>query len=752
RLVVILHYGNSPVSPANFLDWRSQNHVFERMGAAEYWAPNLTGVDRPEQLQGLHITSDILPLLGVQPLLGRMILPEEDQHGREHEVVLSYRLWQQRFRGDPGVIGQTMTLDGEKYVVIGVMPHEFKFAPFWATKAALWAPLALPDRLLDRGGNSLRVFARLKPGVTLAQARAEMATIMARLDKEYPGTNRDYTVLSLKEKVVGNIRPALLVLLGAVGFVLLIACANVAHMMLARAAARRKEVAVRTALGAGRGRMIRQFVTESLLLAAAGAGVGLLLAVWGIRVLVALSPAEIPRVDTISLDAHLLLFMLAVSTLTGLAFGTAPALQATAVNLNDTLKEGGRGAMEGIRHNRLRNLLIASEFALAMILLVGAGLMIRSLIALRSVDPGFNPRNVLTMVVDVEGSGVAQGSARADFFQQLLEQTRALPGVRSASAVNHLSIAGDLWTRDFLIAGKPEPLPGDEPEAVYRVALPGYFHTMNMTLLRGRDIAESDNMAAPAVVVINEEMARFCWPGADPLGKRIALGDKLQNARWMTVVGVVKNVQEHDWAAPLMAEMYLPYLQTPEYLADAHAHFSYLTLVVRTRGDPAALAPTIRSEVRAMDESVTVSQVQTMEQVVADATAQPRFYVLLLGTFATVALTLAAVGIYGVMSYSVSRRTHEIGVRMALGAKQGDVLKLVTGQGMILALAGTAVGAAGALPLARLMSSLLYGVRPTDPLTFAVVAVVLTGVALMASYIPARRATKVDPMGALRYE
>jgi putative ABC transport system permease protein len=408
--------------------------------------------------------------------------------------------------------------------------------------------------------------------------------------------------------------------------------------------------------------------------------------------------------------------------------------------------------MGGIRQHRLRNLLIASEFALAMILLVGAGLMIRSLVALRSVDPGFNPRNVLTMVVDVKGSGVAQGAARAAFFQQLLEQTRALPGVRSTSAVNHLPIAGDLWTRNFLIEGRPEPLPGEEPEAVYRVAMPGYFHTMNMTLRRGRDIAQSDNMAAPAVVVVNDEMARFCWPGADPLGKRIALGDKLQNARWMTVVGVVKNAQEHDWAAPLMAEMYLPYLQTPEYLQDAHAHFSYLTLVVRTSRDPAALAPTLRSEIHALDENVTVSQVQTMEQVVADATAEPLFYLLLLGTFAAVALTLAAVGIYGVMSYSVSRRTHEIGVRMALGAKRSDVLKLVTGQGMALALAGTAAGSLGALSLARLMSSLLYGVRPTDPLTFAVVTAVLAGAALLACYIPARRAANVHPMVALRNE
>jgi predicted permease len=754
RLVVILHYGTSPVAPANFVDWRHQNHVFERMGAAEYWTPNLAGIEKPEQISGLHVTSDILPLLGVQPLMGRMFLPEEDQRGREHEIVLSFRLWQQRFGGDPHILGQTMTLDGEKYTVIGVMPRDFRFAPFWATKAVLWAPLPLADRIADRNGNSLRVFARLKPDVTLEQARAEMATITARLDQQYPGTNREYVVLPLKEKVVGDIRPALLVLLGAVGFVLLIACANVAHMMLARAAARQKEVAVRTALGAGRSRVIRQFLTESLLLTSMGAGVGLLLAVLAIRALIALSPEGIPRVESISLDGHVLLFMLAVSVLTGLAFGLTPAWQATAFNLSGSLKDGGRGSTEGIRRNRLRSLLIASEFALALILLVGAGLMIRSFAALEAVDPGFDPHNVLSFVVNVTGSGVASGASRVAFFQELLERTRSLEGVRSASGINHLPLAGDLWTRDYLIEGKAVPLPGEVPEAVYRVAMPGYFRTMNMTLLRGRDIAESDRMSAPAVVVINQEMARLCWPGADPLGKRIALADTLQNAHWMTVVGVVKNVQEHDWAAPLLSEVYLPVLQTPEYFADAHSQFPYLylTVVVRTSGDPAALMPAIRNEVRALDGTVTISQVQTMEQAVADATAQPLFYLLLLGTFAAVALVLAAVGIYGVVSYSVSRRTHEIGIRMALGAKRSDVLKLVTGQGMILALVGTAVGAVGALPLARLISSLLYGVHPTDPVTFGVVAGVLTAVALLACYIPARRAAKVDPIVALRNE
>ncbi|HLY60825.1 MAG TPA: ABC transporter permease [Terriglobia bacterium] len=752
RLVVILHWGSGPVAPANFLDWRRQNHVFDGMGAAEYWTPNLTAVERPEHIWALHVTSDIFPVLGVQPLLGRTFLPDEDQPGKEHEVVLSYGSWQQRFGGDAKVIGRSVTLDGEAYTIVGVMPRDFKFAPFWATKAELWTPLALGDRATSRSGNSLRIFARLKPGITLVAARAEMATITARLEKEYPGTNRGVEVGSLKEKVVGNVRPALLVLLGAVGFVLLIACANVAHMLLARAAVRQKEVAVRIALGAGRSRVIYQFLTESILLASLGGGAGLLLALWGIRVLVALSPAGIPRVETVGLDGTVLAFMLGVSILTGIAFGLFPAWQASTVSLNDSLKEGGRGSTEGIRRNRLRSLLVASEFALAMILLIGAGLMIRSLYALQSIDPGFNPHGVLTMVVSVTGSKAAEPSRRATFFRQLLERVRSLPGVKSASAINHLPLAGDLWTKPLLIEGRPIPRPGDAPEAVYRAVLPGYFNTMNIPILRGRDVAESDHLNSPGVVVINEALANQTWPGENPIGKRLALLDSLPNPQWLTVVGVTKNARQIYWAEPPDIEIYLPLPQSPDYLESPQSHFSYLTLVVRASGDPASLAPAIESEVSALDKEVTVSQVQTMEQVVVDATAQPRFYLLLLGTFAAVALILAAVGIYGVMSYSVSRRTHEMGVRMALGAEGGDVLRLVVGQGMVLALVGAGVGLLGALGLTRLMASLLYGVQPHDPTTFLVVTIVLCLVALAANYLPARRATKIDPMVALRYE
>lgn len=753
RLVVILHDGTDPVAPADFLDWRKQNHVFKGMGAAEYWTPTLTAVEKPEQLWALRVTSDVIPILGTQPLLGRTFLPGEDQPGKEHEVVLSYGSWQHRFGGNAQVLGRSMTLDGEVYTVVGVMPRDFKFAPFWATKAELWAPLALGDRATSRGGNSLRIFARLNPGINLSEARAEMATITARLNKEYPGTNRDVVVLSLKEKVVGNVRPALLILLGSVGFVLLIACANVAHMLLARAAVRQKEIAVRTALGARRWRVIRQFLTESILLAFLGGGAGLVLAWWGTRLLVALSPAGIPRVEAIGLDGRVLAFMSAVSVLTGIAFGLFPALQASAVSLNDSLKEGGRGSTEGIRRNRLRSLLVASEFALALILLIGAGLMIRSLFALQAIDPGFNPHHILSMVVRVGGSKAGERGHRAPFYQQLLERVRSLHGVQSASYINHLPLAGDIWGWPIWVQGRPVPPPGEGMAAVYRVVMPGYFRTMEIPIVRGRDVAEADQLSAPGVVVVNEALARKVWPGEDPIGKRITLDDPTKTAsNWLTIVGVAKNAKQNEWAAPIYFEIYLPYLQHRDFRESPKSTWAYLTLVARIAGDPSALAPAIESEVRSLDRDVVVSQVQTMEQVVADSTAQPRFYLLLLGTFAAVALVLAAVGIYGVMSYSVSRRTHEIGIRMALGAERRDVLRLVVGQGMVLALTGAAAGLLGALGLTRLMASLLYGVQPNDPATFLAVTIVLCLVALAANYIPARRATKIDPMVALRYE
>ena len=752
RLVTILHQGSDPVAAANYIDWRDQSRSFETMSAAQYWSPNLTGSDPPEHLYGLQVVQSLLPMLGVEPLLGRLFVSGEDQKGAEHEVVLSYRLWQRRFAGDRSVLGKAVTLNGEAYTVIGVMPREFKFAPFWATRAELWVPLAFGEGIHNRGGNSLRIFARLKPGVPLTQARAEMATITTRLERQYPGTNRDVVVTPLKENVVGKIETPLLVLLGAVGFVLLIACANVAHMLLARAAARQREIAVRAALGARRGRVIRQFLTESLLLAAMGAAAGFLLALGGIHALVALSPANIPQVETVAMDARIVLFMLGVTALTSVAFGLAPAMQASVVNLTGALKEGGRGGSDGIRRNRLRSFLVASEFALALMLLIGAGLMIRSFMALESIDPGFNPHNVLSMVVSVAGSKEAELNRRGIFYRQLLDRVRTLPGVESVGGINHLPLAGDIWGWSFAIEGRPKPRPGEFPMGVYRIAMPGYFRTMRLPLVRGRDIAATDDASAEGVVIINERAAASYWPGEDPIGKRITFDGDSNPPTWLTVIGIARDAKQNDWAAPPYPEVYLAALQNRDFLGDAGSHIAYITLVVRTAGDPGALANTVKNTVWSFDRNLPVSEVLTMDAVVADANEGPRFEMLLLAVFAAVALALAAVGIYGVMSYSVSRRTHEIGIRLSLGASRADVLRLVVRQGMALALAGSLAGMVGALLLSRLMTNMLYGVRPTDPFIFAGVATVLGLVALVATYVPAWRATRIDPMTALRYE
>jgi predicted permease len=753
RLVTVLHYGNSPVAVANYIDWRDQSRSFETMAAAEYWSPNLTGSDPPEHLTGLEVTQNLLPMLGIKPLLGRLFVTGEDQKGAEHEVILSHRLWQRRFSGDPNVLEKTIILNGEAYSVVGVMPPEFKFAPFWATHAESWVPLAFGDRVHNRGGNSLRIFARLKPGVTLAQARAEMATITARLEKQYPGTNREVVVTPLKENVAGKVEAPLLLLLGAVGFVLLIACANVAHMLLARTTDRQREIAVRTALGAGRTRVIRQFLTENLLLATIGASAGLLLALWGTHVLIALSPANLPRVETVAIDGHVLVFLLGVTVLTAVGVGLAPAMHATVANLSGALKEGGRGGSDGIRRNRLRSFLVVSEFALAFMLLIGAGLMIRSFLALQSVDPGFNPHHVLSMVVSVAGSKEAEANRRGIFYRQLLRQIGALPGVESVGGINHLPLAGDLWGWSFTIEGRPKPRPGESPGAVYRIVMPGYFETMRMPLLRGRTITDNDDVHAPGVVIINERAAREYWPGEDPLGKRITFDDDKQNPpTWLTVIGVAKNAKQGDWASDPYPEAYLAALQNREFLGTPGSHMAYITLVVRTGGDPAELAPAVKKTVWQFDRNLPISEVLTMDRVVADANAQPRFEMLLLGVFAAVALLLAAVGIYGVMSYAVSRRAHEIGIRISLGAGRADVLRMVVRQGMVQALAGTAAGVAGALLLSQLMAKMLYGVRPTDPVTFAGVTIVLGVAALLATCVPARQATRIEPIVALRHE
>jgi predicted permease len=752
RLVVLLHSGRNPVSPANYLDWRAQTRSFTEVAAAEYWSVNLAGTDEPERVTGLRLTAGMLPMLGIRPLLGRVFTAQEEVAGNDRVAVLSYGLWQRRFDGDRGVVGRRVLFDGDPFVIIGVMPPRFQFAPFWATHAELWAPLALGARATSRSGNSLRVFARLRPGVTFEQARVDFTTVTARLEREYPGTNRNVKLESLKHVVVGDIETPLFVLLGAVAFVLLIACANVAHMLLARSASRQKEVAIRTALGATRVRLISQMLIESALLALGGGIAGLLLAVWGVRALIGASPAIIPRVADVTIDARVLLLTLGITGATAMFFGLLPALRSARVDLAETFRDGDRGSTEGRGKHRLRSALVASEFALALVLLTGAGLMIRSVVALQRIDPGLDPHNVLTMIVSTSGTKEADPRLRQAFFADALDRVRATPGVESASYINHLPIAGDSWGFSFRIEGRPKPAPGDSPSAIYRVVFPGYFRAMRIPLLRGRDIVNSDRIDAAPVVIINEIMAKRHWPNDDALGKRISIDD----STWATVVGIAKNMVQQDWGAPPEPEMFFPYAQQRVFLTGTASRYAYLTLVarvacgVRERCNPAAFTTPIIRAIREIDRNVPISNVQTMSSVANQATAESRFYLVLLGAFAAIALTLAAVGIYGVMSYSVTRRTHEIGIRIALGAEQGTVLRFIVRQGMTVALVGAGVGLVAAFALTRLMGRLLFGVGPTDPTTFAVVTTTLCAVALAASYLPARRATRVDPLTALR--
>ncbi len=750
RLVVLLHDGRNPVAPANFVDWRQQTRSFTDLAAAEYWTPALATSGDPEQVNALHVTAGMLPMLGVQPMLGRVFTADQEQAGRDNVAIISYGLWQRRFAGDRAAIGKTVTIDGNPFTIIGVMPSSFRFAPFWATRAELWAPLVLGSRLQSRDGQSLRVFARLRPGVTLAQARADVGAVTSRLEREFPGSNRNVMVVPLKDKVVGDIRTPLLVLLVGVAFVLLIACANVAHMLLSRAGSRERELAVRTALGATRARIIAQLLVESLLLAIAGGVAGLVLAWWGVRSLIAAAPAIIPRVAQVAIDGRVLLMSVGVTAATAIAFGLLPALRGARLNLADAFKDGDRGATDGRHRQHTRSALVASEFALAMVLLVGAGLMIRSVIALRHVDPGFDPRGVVAMSISTIGSKEADSAHHAQFYADVASRVAALPGVESASFINHLPIAGDVWGFPFSVEGLPHPRPGESPSATYRVVFPGYFHTMRIPLLRGRDVAVTDRADAPPVVVINEYMARTHWPTGDALGKRISIDD----STWITIVGIAKNDVRDSWSAPPAEEMFLPFLQQRGYVQGAGPRAS-MTLVARAacRGDAcdaASLATPIVNAVRDIDRAAPISEVQTMERVVATATAESRFYLVLLVAFASIALLLAALGIYGVMSYAVSRRTHEIGIRIALGAEPSRMLWSVVRDGMRLAALGAGAGVMIGLLLTRLMAKLLYGVGPADPVTFVVVTAALSAVAFAASAVPAIRATQVDPLVALR--
>lgn len=752
RLVTLLHDGRNPVANANYIDWRDQTHSFDVMAAASYWSPNLTSENSPEHLYGLQVTQTLLPMLGVRPILGRLFLPGEDRVGANQEVILSHRLWQRRFHSDPAILGRTVMLDCVGYTIVGVMPQNFKFPQFWATRTELWVPDPIGADPHNRGGNHLRVFAHLKSGIPLSEARAEIAAVTGRLEHQFPGSNRNVMAIPLKEQVVGKIETPLLLTLGAVGFVLLITCANVAHMLLARSAEREREVAVRISLGASGARIFAQFLTESFVLALVGCLAGFVLALWLMKVLVTLASTFLPRVETTSVNGHIVLFLISVSLFTALLFGLTPAMQVAAVNLSGSLKEGGRSETGSARRSRVRGFLVASEFALAFMLLVGAGLMVRSFALLEAQDPGFDPHNVLSMVVSVAGTKESQPGLRGVFYTQLLQGVRAVPGVLAAAGINHLPLAGDIWGFDFLIEGRPKPRPGELPGAVYRLVTPGYFETMRLPLLAGRDIAATDDMRAPGVVVINRRAADVYWPGANAIGQRITFDTGAnEEPTWLTVIGIAANAKQDSWISKPAPEVYVAAMQNANFLG-AEPHYSYITVVARTSQDAATLIPSVKKAIWSLDRNLPISEVLTMDQVVTEATALQRLERFLFAAFGILAVVLAAVGAYGVINYSVSRRVREIGIRIALGATRVDVLGMLMADGLSSALWGSVIGFVGALLLSRFMSKLLFEVQPTDALTYVGAALVLAAAALMAISIPARTATRIEPMHALRCE
>ncbi|MFN0178307.1 MAG: ABC transporter permease [Gemmatimonadales bacterium] len=748
QLVVILDQGTGPVSPAAVTAWRTQATAFTGVGAAELWSTTLAGIDRPERLTGVRVTPDLFPLLGVAPTLGRAFRPDEETSGAR-VVILADRLWRRAFAADPGIVGRTVRLSGEPYVVVGVMGPAFQFPPFWATGAEFWAPLPLAERATSHS-ESLRAFARLETGASLGQAQAEVATIGARLAAEYPGAQRDVRVVPLEDRVVGGVRGTVLVLFVAVGCVLLIACANVAHLLLARGHARQREMAVRAALGASRSAIAGQLLAESGLLAALAAGLGLAATWGGTRAVALLGPSDIPRLAAVGVNGPVLVFLVVIAVVTAVLFGTAPALAAARVDLAGMIGDSGKGGTAGVRQSRVRHVLIASELALAVVLLVGAGLAIRTVVARAAIDPGFDPRGVATMIVSVAGSESAAPSRRAAFYRSLLARVGEVPGVDGVSAINHLPLAGDIWRWGVYPEGVPRPPEGQAPRAAFRATLPGYFATVRLPLLAGRDFGLDDAIGAPPVVIVNRALAARHWPTGDPLGRRINIGSAEQPT-WATVVGVADDAVLDDWTGRPDAEFYLPVLQTALYLDSPAAQFTYLTLVVRTAsGAPEALVEPVRTAITALDRDIAVSEIASLEQVVARANAAPRFYLGLLGAFATVALTLAAAGVYGVTSYAVSRRTREIGIRMALGATPGRVIDLIVRHTALVAVIGTAVGLVLAAALSGFLGAMLYDVAPIDPVTFALAPVLLILITAAAAALPAIRATRVDPVLATR--
>jgi putative ABC transport system permease protein len=745
-------YEQNPPAVPNFVDWRSRNKSFEQIAIYTFDRKfNLTSGDQPERIEGAQVSPNIFELLGVSPISGRVFSAEEEQPGREQVVILSHNLWKRRFASDPAAIGKTVEIDGRSHSIVGIMPPGFQFPGgtgvilnlFSHPAAELWVPLSIsPESLNQRSAHSHQVIGRIKSSVTLEQAEAEMTSIQQQIAKDYPGefVGTSIKLTLLYDQVVGSVRLPLFVLLGAVAFVLLIACANVANLLLASATARQKEIAIRITLGAGRARVVRQLLTESILLALLGGIIGILITFWGIDALLSILPDNTPRANEISIDRWVLGFTFFISILTGVFFGSVPALQVSRTNLNEGLKEGGRTATDGLHRNRTRSLLVVSEVAFSLVLLIGAALMLQSFNRLLQVKPGFNPENVLTMQLSLPRAKYNRVK-RATFFQQAIEGIKTLPGVVSAAAVTIPPMSGSNDNYAFQIENRPPVFNGKSTSTEFRPISPEYFKAIEIPLLKGRSFNEQDEKSSTNVLMINESFARIYFAGEDPIGKRMTLG---VNNFTGEIIGVVGDVKGFGLDANVREEVYGLYSQAP--------FWPDMTLVVKTASNPMSLAAGIRGRIQELDREQPISNIRTMEQIISESVSQPRFRSLLLGIFGLVALVLAIVGIYGVISYSVSQRTHEIGIRMALGAQRGDILKLIVGHGMGLVLAGVVIGLLIAFALTRVMSSLLYGVSATDLTTFISIPILLAAVAFFAGYIPARRATRVDPMVALRYE
>lgn len=739
------------VSAPNFWDFQRQAHSFESMAifdsAGRGYNLSATGNDQePEQVSGLRVSAGFFSVLGVKPLLGRAFLPEEEILGKDREVVLSYGLWKRRYGGDPQLVGRTIRIDGADFTVIGVMPPQFEWQ-FWSGPRQLWVPVGYTQTDYGRDENSFIAIGRLKPRVTVAQANGEMQGIATRLEKQYPSkdVNMGAMVQPLGDYGIKDLRVVLIALLAAVAFVLLIACVNVANLLLARGAARQKEIAIRRALGAAGARIARQFLTESMVLALAGGAAGLVVALWSTKILFKafkLDAMQLPMrpIDSIPIDGRVFAFTLLVACLTGILFGLAPALSALRIDVNEPLKEGGRSASPSGK-NRLRHVLVASEVALALIVLCGAGLMIKSMTRLLGVDPGFNPTNILTMSMSVPQEVIYEGPPGLPrFCDDVEEHVGAIPGVVSVGAIAHLPFEGDAG-RGFQVEGQPPAEPGKMPGADYSVACPNYFRTMGIPILKGREFTPQDTLGSQGVIVINETMARTYWPKEDPIGRAILLGGS--SGGRLVVVGVAGDVHQTGLDEPVRSQFVRPYTQ---------AGWPIMSIAVRTTGAPASYTAAVKRAIADVLPDRPPSDIELMTDVVHDSTGSRRFPMLLLSIFSALALVLAAVGIVGVVGHSVAQRTHEIGIRMALGASATDVLRLVVNLNMAWVAVGLGVGIVGSAGLTRLMGSMLYNVRPLDPAVIVTVSLLLAAVALIASYLPARRAAKVDPMAALRCE